>query len=170
MLLWFMLSNFHDVPSLRPTNTSPLSFRMSRADGLSAFLRDFLKILTFLSLFFSVLQSQLSIKARSAVCNLVGTPVNSTANQKPSLSTIPSPTTSLSSQGSIVLGHPPVGWQKKMMLSLSENTIARPKRLGSLVSSFPDHKSDFTDGNSDSSKYRNRNFFRCLLTLGYCNW
>ena len=40
-----------------------------------------------------------------------------------------------------MLGHPPPGWQKKMLMSLNDETIARPEdRLDKLVS-FPGHMS-----------------------------
>ncbi|CAI5711527.1 unnamed protein product [Peronospora destructor] len=48
----------------------------------------------------------------------------------------PSPSTSTSSQCSIVLGRPPLGWQNKLMVSLGEDTNDQPEhRFDSLAPS-----------------------------------
>ncbi|KAI9994378.1 hypothetical protein PInf_010988 [Phytophthora infestans] len=90
---------------------SPLSFKMSRA---------------------KVLQSQLSTRIRSATREHR---MNFTPSRRPSPA--PSPSTSTSSQDSIVLGRPPLGWQKKLLLALEENPRANPEPASFRVGSSP---------------------------------
>ncbi|CAH0514624.1 unnamed protein product [Peronospora belbahrii] len=92
----------HGTPPSSPVDVSPLSFRMSRAE---------------------VLQSQLSTTAHNATHDPVKHEMTCTSVLHPS----PSPSTSASSQGSIVLDRPPLGWQKKMMLSVREDETEQPE-------------------------------------------
>ncbi|CAH0493749.1 unnamed protein product [Peronospora farinosa] len=99
----------HGTPPSSPADASPLSFRMSRAE---------------------VLQSQLSSNVHDANRHPVEHRMSYTPIQSPS------PSTSTSSQCSIVLGRPPLGWQKKLMLSLGDDTIDQPEtRFGSFAPS-----------------------------------
>ncbi|KAE8982989.1 hypothetical protein PR002_g23377 [Phytophthora rubi] len=102
----------HEAPPLSPLAASPLPFRMSRAE---------------------VLQSQ----RHSNTTRAEQLEIRTTFTASPGAS--PSPSTSTSSQGSIVLGRPPPGWQKRMFLSLKEENSAKPKlQLGSPVLSHED--------------------------------
>ncbi|KAG6608929.1 uncharacterized protein IUM83_12837 [Phytophthora cinnamomi] len=104
----------HDTAPLSPFTSSPLSFRMSRAE---------------------VLQSQLHSQATRADQLEVRTTFTASSRASPSSS----PSTSTSSQGSIVLGRPPPGWQKRMFQSLTEDRTAKPKlQFGNLVSAPED--------------------------------
>ncbi|KAG1707139.1 hypothetical protein DVH05_026335 [Phytophthora capsici] len=83
-------------PPSSPLEASPLPFRMSRAD---------------------VLQSQLSARASHTASDRLDSRLNFTPTPQSQ-----SPSTSASSQGSMVLGRPPLGWQKNMLLSLKDDT------------------------------------------------
>ncbi|CAI5726148.1 unnamed protein product [Hyaloperonospora brassicae] len=115
------------LPPSSPLKASPLSFGMSRAE---------------------VLQSQLSTKDRTILARM-----SFTQSRCPSPS--PSPSTSTSSQGSIVLGRPPLGWQKKVLMSMNDEPISQPEdRFENLVS-VPEHMRSLSpathavNGNSD---------------------
>ncbi|KAJ8577240.1 hypothetical protein ON010_g1969 [Phytophthora cinnamomi] len=128
----------HDTAPLSPFTSSPLSFRMSRAEVLQSQLHsqatravNFSRPLhhargeVLLSNVLHGAQDQLEVRTTF------------TASSRASPSS--SPSTSTSSQGSIVLGRPPPGWQKRMFQSLTEDRTAKPKmQFGSLVSAPED--------------------------------
>ncbi|KAF1780229.1 hypothetical protein GQ600_8558 [Phytophthora cactorum] len=93
---------FLATPPSSPFEASPLPFKMSRAE---------------------VLQSQLSTRLSCAEHDQLESRMSFTPSPRPS----PSPSTSTSSQGSIVLGRPPLGWQKKLLLALEENPSDKPE-------------------------------------------
>ncbi|RMX68494.1 hypothetical protein DD238_005523 [Peronospora effusa] len=75
----------------------------------------------------------------------------------------PSPSTSTSSQCSIVLGRPPLGWQKKVMLSLGDDTIDEPEtRFGSLAPSS-EETSPLSPTNAVTADRKNRGPHRFAL-------
>uniref|UniRef100_A0AAV1TJ85 Uncharacterized protein n=1 Tax=Peronospora matthiolae TaxID=2874970 RepID=A0AAV1TJ85_9STRA len=125
----FVRNPYHPRENLTPSSpvaASPLSFRMSRAEGLQ-FLSAKLCYMTCSPFFSSPAVPALYPSSHN------DTQRNSTHNRHPSPS--PSPSTSTSSQGSVVLGHPPPGWQKKMLMSLNDEMIARHEdHLEKLVS------------------------------------
>ncbi|ETM47358.1 hypothetical protein L914_07925 [Phytophthora nicotianae] len=93
---------FLATPPPSPFVASPLSFKMSRAE---------------------VLQSQPSARFSCTTHNQMSFPPSPRSSPSPS----PSSSTSTSSQGSIVLGRPPLGWQKNLLLALEENSRDRPE-------------------------------------------
>lgn len=87
-----------------------------------------------------------------------------TPSQRPS----PSPSTSTSSQGSIVLGHPPLGWQKKLMLSLKEDTIAKPENRFDSLASFSGEMSPSCPTNVADSKLKNGEYLTKFISMFVC--
>ncbi|KAK1938944.1 Reticulon-4 receptor [Phytophthora citrophthora] len=115
--------NHQASPPSSPLEASPLPFRMSRA---------------------GVLQSQLSARASHTASD----PLESRLNFTPTPQSSQSPSTSASSQGSMVLGRPPLGWQRKMLLSLREETGDKEENSLPECVSLP-----FADDFADSKLY-----------------